>query len=138
MVRLRLFLSHRLLWLAVLVSLGIGVLFARTIWTMRGDKWSYAQQTNTNLVRTLEKGLVWTLDSFDKSLAGVAREASRPEVWALPPDLRAPVITWNPVMSPAGFVIYDGATFPQWQDSGLIGGLYSVYKSRKDGKGAQS
>ena len=95
MVRLRPFLSHRLLWLAVLVSLGIGVLFARTIWTMRGDKWSYAQQTNTNLVRTLEKGLVWTLDSFDKSLAGVAREASRPEVWALPPDLRARVMFDN-------------------------------------------
>ena len=42
------------------------------------------------------------------------------------PDLRAPVITWNPVISPAGFVIYDGATFPQWQDSGLIGGLSST------------
>jgi diguanylate cyclase (GGDEF)-like protein/PAS domain S-box-containing protein len=95
MTALRPFFTHRLIWLAVLVSLGIGALFARTIWTIRNDEWNYARQTNTNLVSTLEKGLVWTLDSFDKSLAGVAREASRPDVWAMPPDLRARVMFDN-------------------------------------------
>ena len=91
----RQFFSHRLLWLSLLLSLGIGALFARAIWTIRNDEWSYASQSNANLVRTLEQGLSWTLDSFDKSLEGVAREVSRPEVWALPPNLRARVVFDN-------------------------------------------
>lgn len=91
----RQFFSHRLIWLALLVSLGIGALFARTIWTIRNDEWNYANQTNGNLARTLEQGLGWALDSFDKSLEGVAREASRPEVMELPPDLRARVVFDN-------------------------------------------
>ncbi len=95
MPSLRQFFSHRLIWLALLVALGIGALFARTIWTIRNDEWSYAEQTNANLVRTLEQGLAWALDSFDKSLEGVAREVARPEVWALPPELRARVVFDN-------------------------------------------
>ena len=91
----RQFFSHRLIWLALLVALGIGALFARTIWTIRNDEWSYAEQTNANLARTLEQGLEWSLDSFDKSLEGVAREVARPEVWALPPDVRARVVFDN-------------------------------------------
>ena len=95
MPSLRQFFSHRLIWLALLVALGIGALFARTIWTIRNDEWSYAAQTNANLARTLEQGLAWSLDSFDKSLERVAREVARPEVWALPPDLRARVVFDN-------------------------------------------
>jgi diguanylate cyclase (GGDEF)-like protein/PAS domain S-box-containing protein len=86
------FFQHRLIWWALLLSLGIGSLFARAIWTIRHDEWNYARQTNTNLVRTLQHGVEWTLNSFDMSLEGVAREASRPEVWALPADLRARVM----------------------------------------------
>jgi glucose/arabinose dehydrogenase len=41
------------------------------------------------------------------------------------PEFPAPVITWNPVISPAGFVIYDGRQFPAWRGSGFIGGLSS-------------
>jgi hypothetical protein len=89
---LRQFFSHRLIWLAVLVALGIGALFARSIWTIRNDEWNYAVRTNSNLVHTLEQGLGWVLDSFDKSLEGLAREVSRPEVWALAPELRARVV----------------------------------------------
>ncbi|MDP3230683.1 MAG: diguanylate cyclase [Acidovorax sp.] len=96
---LRQFFSHRLIWLALLVALGIGALFARTIWTIRNDEWSYAVQTNDNLVRTLEQGLGWALDSFDKSLEGVTREMSRPEVMALAPDLRARVVFDNSLRS---------------------------------------
>ena len=92
MVPIRQFFSHRLIWLALLVALGIGTLFARTIWTMRNDEWSYAEKTNANLVSTLEQGLAWSLDSYDKSLEGVVREVSRPEVWALPPELRSRVV----------------------------------------------
>lgn len=95
MFSFRQFLSHRLIWLALLVALGIGALFARTIWTIRNDEWTYAEQTSTNLARTLEQGLAWSLDSFDKSLEGVAREVAQPEVWALPPDLRSRVVFDN-------------------------------------------
>jgi len=41
------------------------------------------------------------------------------------PDFRAPVISWNPVISPAGFIIYNGDLFPQWQGNGFIGGMSS-------------
>lgn len=39
------------------------------------------------------------------------------------PQFEAPLITWNPVISPAGFVIYGGKLFPEWQGNGFIGGL---------------
>ncbi len=55
------------------------------------------------------------------------------------PEFRAPVITWTPVISPAGFVIYDGDAFPQWQGSGLIGGLSSqaLVRVEFDGESAR-
>ncbi|BEP92879.1 hypothetical protein GmRootA79_12630 [Acidovorax sp. A79] len=119
---LRQFFSHRLIWLALLVSLGIGALFARTIWTIRADEWNYAAQTNANLARTLEQGLSWALDTFDKSLEGVAREVGRPEVWALPPDLRARVVFDNSlrargagdvlVLDTLGNVVLDSGPLP--------------------------
>jgi aldose sugar dehydrogenase len=40
-------------------------------------------------------------------------------------EFKAPAITWNPVISPAGFVIYSGSEFPQWRGNGFIGGLSS-------------
>lgn len=41
------------------------------------------------------------------------------------PEFNAPKVTWNPVISPAGFIIYSGNLFPQWKGSGFIGGLSS-------------
>jgi glucose/arabinose dehydrogenase len=41
------------------------------------------------------------------------------------PEFRAPLITWNPVISPAGFIIYSGKLFPDWAGDGFIGGLSS-------------
>lgn len=41
------------------------------------------------------------------------------------PDLQAPAITWTPVISPAGLVIYSGDRYSSWRGSGLIGGLSS-------------
>ena len=92
---LRQFFSHRLIWLSLLVSVGIGALFARTIWTIRNDEWNYAVQTGANLARSLDHSLAGAIDSFDKSLEGAAREVSRPEVWNLPPALRSQVIFDN-------------------------------------------
>lgn len=42
------------------------------------------------------------------------------------PEFRAPVITWKPVISPAGFIIYSGGMFPDWKGNGFIGGLSSM------------
>jgi len=55
------------------------------------------------------------------------------------PEFRAPVITWTPVISPAGFIIYDGDLFPAWEGSGFIGGLSSMSLVRVafDGETAQ-
>lgn len=41
------------------------------------------------------------------------------------PEFEAPKAYWVPAISPAGFAIYSGAAFPQWQGSGFIGGLSS-------------
>lgn len=67
-----LFFRHRLTWLAVLVSLGIGVLCAQTMWKMREDQWAYHQRTNANLTSTLAKGLEWSLDAVDLTLQKTA------------------------------------------------------------------
>ena len=42
------------------------------------------------------------------------------------PEFMAPKISWTPVISPAGFIIYSGDMFPQWKNSGFIGGLSSL------------
>ena len=39
------------------------------------------------------------------------------------PEFAAPLITWTPVIAPAGFIIYSGDEFPEWKGDGLIGGL---------------
>ena len=41
------------------------------------------------------------------------------------PDLEAPKVSWNPVISPAGLMFYSGKAFPKWQGSAFIGGLSS-------------
>lgn len=41
------------------------------------------------------------------------------------PEFVAPAAWWTPVISPAGFVIYDGELFPDWRGDGFIGGLSS-------------
>ncbi|QDH71135.1 PQQ-dependent sugar dehydrogenase [Marilutibacter alkalisoli] len=41
------------------------------------------------------------------------------------PEFIAPKITWTPVISPSGFVIYDGDRFPHWKGNGFITGLSS-------------
>jgi aldose sugar dehydrogenase len=41
------------------------------------------------------------------------------------PEFKAPLVTWNPVISPAGFIIYTGKMFPGWSGDGFIGGLSS-------------
>ena len=40
-------------------------------------------------------------------------------------EFEAPLRTWTPVISPSGMLFYDGAMFPAWRNSALIGGLSS-------------
>ena len=81
--------SHRrLILLALLLSLGIGMLFARAIWTIREDRQQFSRDTSTNLAYVLDQTIARTIEAFDASLQGVVRELSDPEVLALSPALR--------------------------------------------------
>lgn len=53
-------------------------------------------------------------DNYDGS--PIPRHATRPE-------FAAPAVYWTPVIAPAGLAFYEGAMFPQWRGSALIGGL---------------
>lgn len=55
------------------------------------------------------------------------------------PEFRAPVISWTPVISPAGFIIYDGDLFPDWKGNGFIGGMssQSLVRIAFDGESAR-
>lgn len=48
----------------------------------------------------------------------IARHETRPE-------FKPPVISWTPVISPAGLIFYTGKAFPDWTGKALIGGLTS-------------
>src|SRR5690606_33225846 len=41
------------------------------------------------------------------------------------PDLAAPAVTWNPVISPSSLMFYAGSEFPEWRGNAFIGGLSS-------------
>jgi aldose sugar dehydrogenase len=41
------------------------------------------------------------------------------------PEFEAPKVSWNPVISPSGLMIYTGKMFPQWNGNIFIGGLSS-------------
>ncbi|KQM68101.1 dehydrogenase [Sphingomonas sp. Leaf17] len=50
----------------------------------------------------------------------------------------APKVSWNPVISPAGLMIYSGAMFPQWRGDAFIGGLSSKSLVRVDLNGTSA
>ncbi len=84
--------SVRLFALAVLLALGIGALFARAIWTMRDEQWSFAERNGANLASALEDSVGVTLRSFDRSLEGLVKTLQNPEAMALPDPLRQRVL----------------------------------------------
>jgi len=55
------------------------------------------------------------------------------------PEFNAPEVVWTPVISPAGFVIYSGERFSDWQGQGLIGALSgrALVRVAFDGTGAR-
>jgi glucose/arabinose dehydrogenase len=62
----------------------------------------------------------WPLVSEGRKYSGQAIPAH-----ATRPEFAAPVIEWTPVIAPAGMIYYDGAVFPEWGGSLLLGGLAS-------------
>ena len=55
------------------------------------------------------------------------------------PEFNAPEVVWTPVISPAGFVIYAGERFADWQGQGLMGALSgrALVRVEFDGTGAR-
>jgi glucose/arabinose dehydrogenase len=53
------------------------------------------------------------------------------------PDLVKPVIYWTPIIAPGNLTFYNGAMFPQWKGSALMGGMMTQTLNRItfDGKG---
>ena len=41
------------------------------------------------------------------------------------PELAAPAVSWNPVISPSSLMFYGGAEFAEWRGNAFIGGLSS-------------
>jgi glucose/arabinose dehydrogenase len=50
----------------------------------------------------------------------------------------APKVSWNPVISPGGLMIYTGSMFPEWRGDAFIGGLSSKALVRVDLSGTNA
>jgi glucose/arabinose dehydrogenase len=52
-------------------------------------------------------------------------------------DLTKPVIYWTPIIAPGNLIFYNGAMFPQWKGSALVGGMEteSLFRITFDGEG---
>jgi len=119
---MRHFFSQRLIWLSLLLSLGIGAMVARTVWTMRADEWDFAARTNSNLVNSLEHSIGWTLNAMDQSLQDVATKLEHPELMQLPTEslrrvlfdrsLRAAGITDVYVLNGQGDIVIESGFSP--------------------------
>ena len=53
------------------------------------------------------------------------------------PDLTKPIIYWTPIIAPGNLMFYNGAMFPQWDGSALMGGMATKTLNRItfDGQG---
>jgi glucose/arabinose dehydrogenase len=52
------------------------------------------------------------------------------------PEFRAPMVWWNPSISPAGLIVYSGRLFPQWRGDAFMGALSGEALVRIDLNGA--
>jgi glucose/arabinose dehydrogenase len=71
------------------------------------------------------KNYGWPLVSYATNYDGVP--IASPDTR---PDLAKPVIYWTPVIAPGSLTFYNGAMFPQWRGSALIGGMATQSLSR--------
>jgi glucose/arabinose dehydrogenase len=52
------------------------------------------------------------------------------------PEFQAPALWWNPSISPAGLIFYDGKLWPQWKGSAFLGALSGEALIRVEVNGA--
>ena len=78
------------------------------------------------------KNYGWPLVSYATNYNGVP--IASPDTRS---DLTKPVIYWTPIIAPGNITFYNGAMFPQWRGSALVGGLasHSINRITFDGKG---
>ena len=78
------------------------------------------------------KNYGWPLVSYSTNYDGVP--IASPDTR---PDLTKPVIYWTPIIAPGSLTFYNGAMFPQWNGSALMGGMATTSLNRItfDGKG---
>ena len=62
------FFVHRLVWLSLLLSVGIGALVARNLWMGREDVLQHALVANRNLSHTLAVGLQWAVTHIEQDV----------------------------------------------------------------------
>lgn len=79
--------------LALLLAIGIGVLFASAIWTLRNEQWRFAERSSASLAAALTDSVSVTLGRFDRSLEALAMSLENPGARVLPgaPLSRVPV-----------------------------------------------
>jgi glucose/arabinose dehydrogenase len=79
-----------------------------------------------------DKNYGWPLVSYGMNYDGTSIPSPDTR-----PEFTKPVIYWAPVIAPGSITFYNGAMFPQWNGSALIGGMQSQSVTRVtfDGKG---
>jgi len=80
--------SRQYLLLTLVLSAGMGGLFAKTILTLRDSQWNYALQTNKTLAHTIEQNIGRTIEGVGHSLDGIVTGLGRADLRGLP----APVL----------------------------------------------
>jgi diguanylate cyclase (GGDEF)-like protein/PAS domain S-box-containing protein len=79
---------YRLVALALLLTLGIGALFARAVWTLQEEEWAATRRIHASLAQTLEHSLARGIDAYELSLQGVVQGLADPVVMGLPAAVR--------------------------------------------------
>ncbi|MGL4436384.1 MAG: hypothetical protein ACRCVM_11110, partial [Giesbergeria sp.] len=69
---------YRLVALALLLTLGIGALFARAVWTLQEEEWAATRRIHASLAQTLEHSLARGIDAYELSLQGVVQGLADP------------------------------------------------------------
>ncbi|WPB55062.1 diguanylate cyclase domain-containing protein [Xylophilus sp. GOD-11R] len=78
--------------LALVPIISIAALFGMLVLDGRQDLTRNMRQSNANLANTVEENIRRVLDFYDRSILGVLEEVAKPEVMALPSDIRQRVI----------------------------------------------
>ncbi|QHJ00797.1 diguanylate cyclase [Xylophilus rhododendri] len=78
--------------LALVPMISIAALFGMVVLDGRHDVTQNMRHSNANLSNTVEENIRRTLDFYDRSMLGVREEVGKPEVMALPPDIRNRVV----------------------------------------------